>query len=258
MSLASEILAKIEPISSEKIKLSFQERLAELGFDEIMVDDVEVDIDGSINITFVDSDNDELEVLFIYDEEEGPLAIPFDGEDEFSEEEITIIDLDPLSPKVVKTKYGTFLDLVNLDWLNTTTVNAILSVGEIQGDEPVSDIEPAANNETNRVWHYLYGFKEDMEGIDSEDDITIDEARKISVIRGGKRVRLPVVRKIRRKIMTGKQKASIRRAVRKRKVKQARTNRKRKRSLKVRKRMGVKTVKLSKFQKVAGRANRKI
>lgn len=249
---ANQVLNKFEPIASQAIRQSFEKKLDDLGYEGVFIEDVEFDIDGYISIVFSDSEDDFMEVLFIYDKEYGPIAVvPSDDESDSEDLEDFIIELGTLNPTIKKTPLGDYIDLSNLDWLTSSLINTMFSLGDIDSLEEVPDDAELQTHKPNLRGYGFYGESLELEAFDLE----IDE-RMIAVIRGGKKVRLPVVRKIRRKILTGKQKSAIRKAVRKRKVKQAKINRKRKKSLRVRKRMSIKKPKLSKFQKVAGTKNR--
>lgn len=251
MSLAGEFLSKIEPISAEDIQSQLEKRLTELSIEGVYIEDVEVDIDGFIDVFFTDDDGDEMLVSFFMDPDEGAVALIADDE---TEEDWLLVDLDPLAPPVQKTSYGEFINLSgDLSWLNRSAMLAILQAGNI-GDDDVEKVETQKSDVIPDPYGYIRN--EDFEFDETQDEVLV-EGRKISVVRGGKKVRLAVVRKIRRRVLTGKQKTAIRKAVRKRKVKVSRSNRKRKRSLKVRKRMSLKTPKLGKFRKIAGTANRR-
>jgi len=83
----------------------------------------------------------------------------------------------------------------------------------------------------------------------------IDEASQY-VVRNGKKVKKKLVRQKRRRILTAKQKAGIRKAVRSRRAKKGQTARKLKKSNKIRKRMNL-TKNKNKRLKVAGTSSRK-
>jgi len=89
--------------------------------------------------------------------------------------------------------------------------------------------------------------------LDPDDDI---EEANTFVIRNGKKVKKKLVRSKRRKILTAKQKAGIRKAVKSRRAKKGQTARKRKISNKLRKRMKLKK-NTNKRLKVAGTSSRK-
>ena len=247
-SYAFNFLDKSGLPKSEDVKLAVENKLKKFGFDSIEVDDVDVDIDGDISITFVDEDDNEMEVIFMDDPEDGPVALVIGDDDEDEESELTVVDLSSLSPAVIKTGLGTYLNMTDLDWINRSTFLSIFQGGDIDNeDEDDSD---------NKVNPDPYGYIDTSEGIEGLELVV--EARKVYVVRGGKRVKLAIVRKVRRKILTGKQKAGFKKAARKRKAKKSVIARKRKLSLRVRKRSNMKKVGgLSRAQKVAGTANRR-
>lgn len=252
--ITEELIQKFEPISSEAIQKAFNKKLTDFGIENITVESVLVDYDGDITITFVDDEDGELDIIFVYDQDEGAMAMVFDDPDS---EEFIVIDLDSLSPSIKSTPFGMYINLTELDWLSGSVLQTIL-----QSATYLEDSSDPAGVSPSRVKDKYGWVTDESLGesfiIDEEilEDFELDESgRKISVIRGGKRVRLPVVRKIRKKVLSGKQRAAVRKGVRKRKLVQSRINRKRKRSLKVRKRVGVKTPKLTRFQKAAGTAN---
>ena len=217
----------------ESIKKSIQSRLDFLGFD-VFVDSVEVFAEeGSIDVEFSDTEGDSMFVSFYVDEQGTPIALILDDEDSDEDDPDSAyeVDLSASLPSLVTTEHGKFISFSEPNWLSDEVLRSIFLVTEL-------------DNDTEEVSYY-----EDRQGYLTQE--SIDE-RKISVIRGGKRVRLDVVKKKRRKRLTGKARASIRRAVRKRKAKRSRTARKLKRSLKIRKRQGLKTPKMSKRMKVAG------
>lgn len=257
LSLSEQILQKYEPVSSEDILKSFEARLNVLGFENITVDDVQVDYDGDITVFFTDDEGNGVDVLFTIDPDEGVIAIILDDEES---EDFIIVNLDSLDPPVIDTSFGRYIDLLRLDWLSGSVIATILQSNSFLDSDESSPIAPKVVDPYGYTQVYDENCEEDLfiELDEMDEELEIDEARKVSVVRGGKRVRLAVAKKVRRKILTGKQRASIRKAVRKRKVKQAKINRKRKRSLKVRKRISLKTPKLTRFQKVAGTANRRI
>ena len=242
-SLVEELFNRYSPVDCSAIIDSFNNRFVDLGIEGVTVTSCDYDEEGNIFVVFQDEDGDELEIIFTVDPEEGVIAINDQDEDD---DYVTIVDLDTLLPSIDDTIFGVYPNLVDLSWLNPSGFYAILSGGDMdfESDEDIS-FQAKMNDP------YGYMIDEDLK------KIRIDEGRKVAVIRGGKKVKLAIVRKKRRKGLTGKQKSSIRKAVRKRKIKKAKTARKMKRSLKIRKRMKIKTPKLTGTQKVAGTANRK-
>lgn len=212
MKIASKIIEELQKLTDSAIKAAFEQRLEDFEFENITIDDVDHETSGDTVITFGDDEDEMVEVLFSYDEEDGALAIILDPEKDLTDDEddeLDIIELDPVEPKLLEWPNGDkSIDLVNLEWLTENTLQAILTVGDLIDDQ------------------------EDAEG-------ELDE-RSIVVVRGGKKVRLPVVRRKRRKRLSSKQKRAIRKGVRTRKRKASQIARKRKRSLKVRKRSSLK------------------
>lgn len=196
--------------SPDEIKSSLNDRIMSLDFEGVTVNDVEVEPSGDTIVSFVDEDKDEMVVLFSYDDEDGATAVILqefddgDSEDDNDEIEVEIIDLNPLEPKI---KDGKFIDMVDLSWLNSSGLFAILNAGDYFDDE------------------------------DDNDDVS---ERSVFVVRGGKKVKLALVRRKRRKRLTPAQRAGVRKAVRKRKAKKGQINRSRKKSLKLRRRSKLK------------------
>lgn len=253
MSKARSILERYEPISQDAVYNALVKRFDEIGLEGITVESVLVDYEGEIIVNFQDDEDGEVDIMFFYDQDEGAMAIILDDED--ADEWVTI-ELDPVNPPLKNTPFGTYIDMTNLYWLNYSTIKGILEAGELSADD-----DPQENTKQSKYAQIKdkYGFIkiEDTAFTESTDtDLEIDE-RKVSVVRGGKRVRLPVVRRKRRRIMTGKQRAAARRGARKRKARKSAIGRKRKKSLRVRRRMNIKSPNLGKHRKAAGTADRK-
>jgi hypothetical protein len=250
-SLAWNFLAKLKIPDEEKVKQAFQQRLSDFDIDNITVDEVTVDADGDILVFLSDVDGDEMLIVFIYDEDEGAMAIIQDDDEDA--EDTVLIDLDALAPPIIKTAVGSYIDLTDLNWLNKSALTTLLQAGNVVDSEDEDEEEEP----TKVPDPYGYVLNNEDFQLTTEDEI-MSESRKVYVIRGGKKVKLAIVRKVRRRVLTGKQKTAIRKAVRSRKVKKAQIKRKLKRSLRIRKRLHVKRPKnLSRFQKVQGTANRK-
>lgn len=77
----------------------------------------------------------------------------------------------------------------------------------------------------------------------ADDEFDPIEEKHAFVVRGGKKVKVGLARRKRKKRMTAKQRQAVRKAVRTRRKKKTQIARKRKKSLKVRKRMGLKKTK---------------
>lgn len=257
-----DLLEQISQMKPEDIANAFNKRIELFDFDGITVDEVEVDAEGGITVTFVDADGDEMSVLFSYEEDDGVTATILDGEDD---EEFIVIDLDPLAPPVVTQGFmgQKYPKLDELSWMNKSALSSIFVSGDIGNpSDPDLDGHLTQKDIEKRQMPKQFGYFKAVESVDGSvltedgDEFEIIE-RMVTVVRGGKKVRIPVVRKVRRKKLSPKQKIAIRKAVRKRKQKAGKISRKRKRSLALRKRSGLKRNKFNKYQKTQGTANRK-
>lgn len=206
--------------SDAEIKSALQNRISNLGFENAYIDDVTSDEDGDVVVSFTNEDGEFMEVLFTYDLVDGAEAIILtddiaDSEDDDFEDdgelELDMIDLDPLEPALIKNGDTIGIDLINNSWINSSVLQAILNFGDFMGDD--------------------------------ETDDAFDEARKAFVIRGGKKVRVSLARRKKRKRLSSKQRLAVRKAVRTRRLKRSQIKRKRAKSLRVRKRLGLKTIK---------------
>ena len=139
--------------------------------------------------------------------------------------------------------------------MNKTTLLSLFNAGDIG----VADERPLVFSDKD-----AYGFRRRSLTIEHAPEVKeveftpvyegeelVEQSFAVRV-RGGQRVKLPVVRRKRRVRLTPKQKQGIRKAARKRKAQSSKIQRKRKRSLKVRKRLGLKKGSLRKNRKVRG------
>ena len=152
-----------------------------------------------------------VEVEFI-DEDGDQLAVLFVNDEEEGAEAIILGDEEEDEMTMVDLDalhpplINGNLDMRNVEWLNDSALDLIFSVDDEFDAEDISE-------------------------------------KKAFVIRGGKKIKVGLARRKKRKILTSKQRQGIRKAVRSRKKVKAKTARKRKKSLKVRKRMNLKTTK---------------
>lgn len=217
----AKVLELFEPIESEQIRTAFDLRLKQMQVKDVFVNDVDVDIDGNISVEFTDDDGD-IDVLFTLDPDEGPIAFiePDDDDSDF-----IIVDLSDNNVPIIKTEFGDYLDLINLSWLNKDTLRMILGALDVEDLEEV----PFAENVSDEI----------------------NELTKV-VVRGGKKTRIALVRRKRKKRLTGAQRQGIMRAKVKRRAKLSQTNRKRKKSMLLRKRSHLKTGGTPRNMKVRG------
>jgi len=257
-SRASKLLEEMDDsgfslIDPEEIKKEFRQKIKNFGIEGVNVEDVTVDMENDIIVNFSDDEGDELLAIFQHNEEEAWVLIVDDEEEAENEEgEAIIVDLSPLPFALRDTPIGKYLELATLEWMNKSTLVSILRAGEIGYDKQIKDYSNSYDAYGNRV-------VAPAEAKVSEEDLKkhlqesgVDELKR-TVVRGGKRVKLPVVIKKKKKKLTGKQKAGIRKGARKRKAKKAQIQRKRKKSLKKRKQMGLKKGGLGTRRKLKGR-----
>lgn len=230
---------EIDPMN---VALEFEKVLRAKDIDGIQVDGVDVGLDGIINVGFSDEDGDEMEVAFMYDEEEDSfIGLVVDDDAGQNDFDVFMIDITAMNPSAIEVEgIGKYVNLIDLSWMNKSVLMSIFKAGDI-GDE---ETEAAAKRLKKRQDAFGNVMTQDLGTLESMDE------RAITVVRGGKKVRLPVVRKTKRKRLTAKQKAGIRKGAMKRKQKSAQTQRKRKKSLNIRKRSNIKNTKLGKRQRV--------
>lgn len=221
----------LDPVAIEK---AFMDRMDSFGIEGISVDRVDVDLEGDIVVQFSDENDDELAALFMVDDEDGVIAILLDEDPD--SDEVEIIDFDSLSPVIRNTKFGQYVDLTNLQWMNKSTVLSIFQSGQLDPKPPKEKIKVQQD-----------AFGNDIRTIIPSESfvqkLKLKEQGFKTVVRGGKRVRLPVVRRKRKKRLTPRQRVGIRKAAVARKRTQSQSSRKRKRSLAIRKRTGIKRAK---------------
>lgn len=238
------------PVDAESIKQEFDKKLADFGLDGISVTHVEVDYEGDTIIHFEDDEGDEIAILFTVDPEDGAQAVILD--DDTSSEEVTMVDLDPLTPVLVNSQFGQYVNLSDLSWMNKSSLVSIFMAGDIGNDDTVDVLRK--NVEVDAFGHQLSnpaeskGKSVEIEVDEIREDNEIVEAGFKVVVRGGKRVRLPLVRRRRRRRLTQKQKAGLRKAQLTRRARRQQISKKLKKSLKVRKRLGVKKQKTRGFK----------
>lgn len=238
MSKSKEILddlaAAIPSIDPEIIIHAFEKKLHQFKLDDfVFVDNVEVGKDGDINITFLDEEGNPYVLVFSYDEKEGPQAFAItddsddkddDKEDEESEDQDSSqyeFDLAPLNPVIAQTPMGSYINLGDLSWLDCDTMLSLLNVAGL-GIEGCKIPHPKYDEFGNFL-----------------KNESIDEIYR-TVVRAGKPVRINFLRRTRKRRLTAKQRAGIRRGVMKRKREKNQIQRNRRKSALVRKRRHLK------------------
>lgn len=205
------------PFDLENAKVVLTKKLDSLGITGIQVDDIESDEDCNIVVTFTDLDDNAVDVMFSYGEE-GATATILDPESDKDDEDNIVVDLDPLGVPLVSTPFGEYINLLVLDWLNKSTMETILTAGSLldKGCSNTSFQKDAFGN-INII--PAEGYEYDIEKIELDNTINevkengeiVEVAYKV-VVRGGKKVRRPIVRRLRKKRLTSKQRAGLRKA----------------------------------------------
>lgn len=230
----------------EMVKAQLELRLKFLKIDDVAVDNVDVDTEGNVIVDFITLDHDLVTVVFSYDEDEGANAIIYDGSIDDDDAYALVIELDQMAPSLVQTNFGMYINFAELSWLSKNCMLTILDAGDydVSKEEPkhtypldafgnliqVSAVESVVDHELQ-----LFSKSEDETAYKL---VGVSEAFK-TVVRGGKRERLPIIRRKRKKRLTPKQRVGIRKAARTRKSSASKL--KRRKSLMLRKRMKIKS-----------------
>ena len=248
-------------LTNDGVKKEFEKRLKLFDFEGIQVDSVDIDHEGDVVVTFSDDDGSELEVIFLVDEGGEVLAIVTDTDDEDDESEVIIIELTSLNPSIIDVPgQASYVNLIDLSWMNRSTLRAILSAGDVDFAITGKSVEAGELPADSQFkWSPVpSAFGEDFHYLDNDQEGVVSEGAFARVVRGGKVVRLPLVRRKRRRVITGAVRAGIRRATLKRKAKVVQSNRKRKKALRIRKRSSIQRRSGNTHSlKVAGGADRK-
>jgi hypothetical protein len=230
------LIAEVENASDiEAIQAAFEKKLAAMGLDQALsVASVEFGDDDDILVQFEDREGEIYSVSFMYDEKEGAQAFPIaddsdkDIDDEETESSEVAFDLGAFNPVVMQRDGKEFVDLKDLSWLDEEVFMMILQAAGL----PAMEVKIPGGGKYDAFGNF---YKNE----------SINEIFLTRII-GGKRVRVQAVRRLRKRRLTPKQRAGIRKAVAKRKRYKAQIARKRKRSLAVRQRMHIKSVHLPK------------
>lgn len=231
------------PVNVETAKVSLTKKLAMFGMENIDIESIEADEEGNIKVVFVDCEDNSLEVLFSYNDEDGACAIIVDPDGGKDEDDV-LVDLGPLGVSFISTPHGSYIDLMNLEWLNKSTMETILTAGALL------DKKSSATNVKKDAYGNLMvipaeGYSYDLDKIEVENSINegeeIVEVAYRVVVRGGKKVRRPIVRRKRRRRLSAKQRAGIRKSSRTRKT--GKSKLKRRKSALLRKRLHLKPMK---------------
>lgn len=180
------------PQQPDAIQAALTKKIDQLGFEGIMVDEVDVELDGITTVYFSDTSGNELGISFVYDETDGAQAVVLD--DYSPGENAVIIDLDTLAPPLIASDFGQYINMVELSWLNRTTLATIFSAADIGDDPGVSRISAQDPSSMDAYGNVLGTKPESIEKKTIRRDGVIWETSYKTVIRGGKKARLPIVR----------------------------------------------------------------
>lgn len=116
----------IGDLNASDIVASFEEKLKTFGFENIEVE-VFLDPEDGTFVKFTDDQFDSVLVLFEYDDN-GDVSAAVVSEDD---NQITI-DLSPMDPPIIELDDGSiFVDLIDLSWMNKTTLQLLLNAGMV-------------------------------------------------------------------------------------------------------------------------------
>lgn len=184
MSRLSEFFNKMEPVNSESIKDNFDKLFAKYGFDGVWPEEIYVDMEGNITVDFLDVDDNSMRIIFAH-EDEGSYALVATEEDN-----VLVFDLDPMRPVLRKTQTATYLDLTDSTWMTKSLLAALLTAGNPDGP---------STTPVNKKEDEVAGYVAPIDGVTEGS----------RVVRGGKNIRMPVVREKKRNSLTHGQKENL-------------------------------------------------
>lgn len=195
----SEYMSSVDSVvavpSADRMHGALVKRLAKFKFDGIAVDSVVVDADGDVRVVFSDIYGDKQEVLFGLDGSTITAMILAPGGDgDADADDVISVDLSPLAPSIMHNEFGTLsVDLINPLWMNKSAFDTIFSAGEIvarmrnQEDSEVPEQDAFGNTVVK------YG-DESFAGQAVYDETLLVEMSIHRVVRGGKGMRIPILR----------------------------------------------------------------
>lgn len=205
------------PTESEEEE-ALEELLSKYGFEDV---DVSVEhSDEDKIITFENDDSVEVAVLGV-DDDGHTYAISSTHNDDPEEEYATVMDLDFLNPDLVEDDEISAIDLSDPDWLNKSALLALMF--------PTDTVREDVAEST------LFVLDDELKELVERVVTRRATGRMHMVVRGGKVMRVPVFRRIRRTVLSPKQKAALRKM--QMRAHSARANANRKRSVRRREMM---------------------
>jgi len=134
MSRAKSLIEKIQEfipltnyggLTSRDIELAFRAKLDSFGYEKVSVV-AYIDLEVGPLVTFWDEEGDEVTIWFHIDDEGIPMASVVSEDDE----EISI-DLSTVDCPISDIGNQSFIDLVDLSWMNKSTLVILLAAGEV-------------------------------------------------------------------------------------------------------------------------------
>lgn len=241
--LMEEVEAKEMPIPVDRIEAAFDDLFYKLGIEGyFFFHDVEFGTDNDIIVSFTDEEENIYTLTFVNDIDEGPCLLFDDSEGEDEEEEVTLVQLKQYNVPTIQTDAGDYVNVSDLSWMDGEILLDIIKLAgfpiEIVGEPSIVSYDEFGN--LAQKVECLTNDKDYLDGI--------CEIFKVA-IRGGRKVKLNLVRR-RKKRLTPKQKAGLRKAKVKRKRSMRKALVKRKKSLKLRKKAKIKSKHLPKGLRV--------
>lgn len=204
--------------AKDRMHKALVKKLAKFQFDGVAVDSVDVDADGDVRVVFSDVYGEKMEVLFGLDGST-VIALILGSNGKKDGDDVISIDLSPLTPTIMTNEFGTYsVDLINLMWMNKSAFDTIFSAGEIvakmRGDDDEDDTEVDA------FGNVIIKYGNESLTVNCIYDETLMVEMSIQrVVRGGKGIRIPILRCEHRSKISG----YIRMALQKRSAKESRS-----------------------------------
>jgi len=201
----------VYPYEANDVMAAFSEVIHRFDFEDVYVDDVNMTEDGTM-VSLSDEEGDNVELFFMVEDDGDPVAFVVSEDDSQ-----VYVDLGALNPPTVQSSFGTlYIDLTDLSWLNKTSLNVLLTAGDV-GEQSDNDEDDVADGEA-----------------EGDEEYPQDEAFK-RVVRGGVVKKIAIRKKKKRLKASTRRKLAVaaKKSARKRNTSSAKRNRAK--SLKLRK-----------------------
>lgn len=126
------IVTEEATFSVDSIISAFSDEIEKCDLTGIKVVDVNID-DESVTVHFSDSSDDEMSIMFYLDGKK-PMAMISDENDT-----IATTSLEILNPPVIISDDKSYIDLVNLSWMNKNLLSTFLKLGDLVDDDELED-----------------------------------------------------------------------------------------------------------------------